>query len=1043
MTAPWRLFYRIGLATALLSTAGLGILQAQWRGVRITRLGPAEGLTMRVAAVVQDQTGYLYIGGTSGLFRYDGSAFELFAHDPGDTTTIGPGEVYNLIAGSDSLIWITLRFGGLNSFNPKTREFRRYPLPRLPYFTIPTAHGLLEDADKNLWVGGHHFQLLLFDRTTEQYTAYQPEWIDPEAYGRRLSISSILQDVHDERRLWLSIVDYQHPDSESLGGYGIVSFDKASGTFTAYPNSGSIVHQDSLGNLYGVLMGGRVARFSPESEAYTDLEFEHLIGGNHMSRGIAPVKNHFWVTTAYSILRMDNTGMFEVLYNHRGDESFTFHTITVDNAGNTWIASSPGLTVVNPRDQHIRFFSLDAFNAPHRIYPGRLAYDPEKEIVYLSHSREISRNRVYRIPLHPDRRDKADYIQTPYNMYGIAIDTHGRRFFAGDGRMHVLQDNDRFSVYPELGFDTLHISSLWNMQGSKTGWIGAVDSRSFHWFHPEGIAVRTVEVRNLSVWDDLPNYDPRLNGFCFGNSGDVAYLFSSVVYRLDLKTGSVKLLHYPRTFNPYGQELTAVVEDSGGNLWVSGFMFTGKFENTGDSLRLIDAYSTHNGLASILTHELFCDHRDRIWLFNANGINCIDQETGEVRYFGVNEGLPEIEADPRQIISTPDNEIVTVNANGIIAFHPDSLWNALSPMSVPVVIKEIRINGEKLDTSVEANYYDRISVPIGKSVVDIQFQGLMYPTDEQLRYSYRLNEDGDWIDIGKNKIVTLPSLSPGDYTFQVKAGAPASQAQVRELFIHIPKPVYMRTWFILAALALLLLAVYAVYRYRIHAIKRQEAAKTEINKRIAELELKALRSQMNPHFMFNSLNSIKDYILHSEPERAAEYLSDFAHLIRMILQNSREKSISLKEELETLKLYIDLERLRFDQAFDFHCVIDDGVYLDEINIPPMLLQPYIENAIWHGLMHKKEHGNLTLHFMKNSSGIECVIDDDGIGRTRARELKSLSATRYKSMGMGITKDRIEIMNRMDSLGITVDVHDKVDPDGAPAGTRVVLNIPGI
>jgi LytS/YehU family sensor histidine kinase len=199
---------------------------------------------------------------------------------------------------------------------------------------------------------------------------------------------------------------------------------------------------------------------------------------------------------------------------------------------------------------------------------------------------------------------------------------------------------------------------------------------------------------------------------------------------------------------------------------------------------------------------------------------------------------------------------------------------------------------------------------------------------------------------------------------------------------------------------------------------------------------------MNPHFMFNSLNSIKNYILHAEPKMAAEYLSNFAHLIRMILQNSREKSITLQEELDSLILYIELEQIRFENKFQFSCEIGDGVQMEQVMIPPMLLQPFIENAIWHGLMLKKEPGHLSLTFSKYGNRISCVIDDDGVGRDKAAEMKSLTATRYKSMGMGITRDRIEIMNKMDTLGITVDIIDKLDPTGRPNGTRVIVNIPG-
>ena len=153
--------------------------------------------------------------------------------------------------------------------------------------------------------------------------------------------------------------------------------------------------------------------------------------------------------------------------------------------------------------------------------------------------------------------------------------------------------------------------------------------------------------------------------------------------------------------------------------------------------------------------------------------------------------------------------------------------------------------------------------------------------------------------------------------------------------------------------------------------------------------------------------------------------------------------MSLQKELELISLYVELEQIRFENKFQFSCVVDENVPLEDIMIPPMILQPFIENAIWHGLMFKKEKGHLTLTFSGQGDKIACIIDDDGIGRKKAGELKSLSSTKYKSMGMGITRDRIELMNKMDALGISIDVLDKTDVDGHSSGTRVTVLIPGI
>jgi LytS/YehU family sensor histidine kinase len=161
----------------------------------------------------------------------------------------------------------------------------------------------------------------------------------------------------------------------------------------------------------------------------------------------------------------------------------------------------------------------------------------------------------------------------------------------------------------------------------------------------------------------------------------------------------------------------------------------------------------------------------------------------------------------------------------------------------------------------------------------------------------------------------------------------------------------------------------------------------------------------------------------------------------MILQNSREKIISLKEEIDALLLYIDLEKLRFEESFKFNCIIDENVDTEDVQIPPMILQPYVENAIWHGLMHKEEPGHLILEISRRNSSTVCIIDDDGVGWAAAQRLKSNSATRYKSMGLGITKDRIAIHNRMNELGIKVDIEDKTDEQDQAEGTRIIISIP--
>lgn len=213
-----------------------------------------------------------------------------------------------------------------------------------------------------------------------------------------------------------------------------------------------------------------------------------------------------------------------------------------------------------------------------------------------------------------------------------------------------------------------------------------------------------------------------------------------------------------------------------------------------------------------------------------------------------------------------------------------------------------------------------------------------------------------------------------------------------------------------------------------------ERKQAELQKQTSELEMQALRSQMNPHFIFNCLNSINRFILKNETETASDYLTKFSKLIRLVLNNSQHKYITLNEELDCLELYIQLEQLRFKNLFRYKIKCDEEADAEEILVPPLLLQPFVENAIWHGLMHKEGAGNLDICLQLKNEILECIIKDDGVGRKTTLELSSKSATKHKSLGLQITKDRMALLED------SVQILDLYDDKGSAAGTKVTLKI---
>jgi len=216
---------------------------------------------------------------------------------------------------------------------------------------------------------------------------------------------------------------------------------------------------------------------------------------------------------------------------------------------------------------------------------------------------------------------------------------------------------------------------------------------------------------------------------------------------------------------------------------------------------------------------------------------------------------------------------------------------------------------------------------------------------------------------------------------------------------------------------------------------------SEMNHKISEITQQNLRQQMNPHFIFNTLNSIQYYMYQHDKLSTNQYLTKFSSLIRRTLDNSRHTSISLKDELDALELYLELESLRFKNKFAYHISVDEEIDLIDHKIPTMLIQPYIENAIGHGLMHRDEGGNLSIDLKLENNCIACSIEDNGIGREAAMMIKQKKNGNHQSLGTTITESRLKLVNQLHGKNMRVEYTDLVDSEGKPAGTRVKIYIP--
>lgn len=307
----------------------------------------------------------------------------------------------------------------------------------------------------------------------------------------------------------------------------------------------------------------------------------------------------------------------------------------------------------------------------------------------------------------------------------------------------------------------------------------------------------------------------------------------------------------------------------------------------------------------------------------------------------------------------------------------------------------------------------------------------------KIKYKYKLEPlDTAW-EYSLSNNIKYSSLPPGKYVFRIKAASIFGNESIheRQIVFYIKKPYWQTVWFWVLVVAAVSAMVYAGVRYRLNAVRREAS----LQKGLVEAQLKALRLQMNPHFIFNTLQSIQDFIITKQNKLAVIYLSKFSKLIRSALDYSKQNFITLQEDADMLNLYVELEKARFDGKLEFEEQIDGSIDAERVLIPPMMIQPFIENAIKHGIGPRGE-GKIKFIVTKSSTHLHIEVTDNGVGRMAAYKTSQLKA-KHKSTGINQTIDRLEMLFANYGLnGANVQINDLFD-NQSPAGTQVLIKIP--
>ena len=327
--------------------------------------------------------------------------------------------------------------------------------------------------------------------------------------------------------------------------------------------------------------------------------------------------------------------------------------------------------------------------------------------------------------------------------------------------------------------------------------------------------------------------------------------------------------------------------------------------------------------------------------------------------------------------------------------------------------------------------------------IEFEYVGISFKSEGDILYKYRLiGLDTTWKTTHLTDI-DFSYLPYGNYHFELMA---INKFGIQSRIINVPflvkKKLHEETYFRLSLLLLLILLISFLNHIRAKRNKKIYTKKNENARKIMELEQEALKAQMNPHFIFNCLNAIQHYIIEKDVMSANKFISSFAGLIRQALDNSGRKNISLEEEIIFLKSYIEIEQNRFEDKFYYSIKVEEQLDITSLQIPPMLIQPFVENAINHGLLNKKnEKGNLVIDFSKLDDMLKIIISDNGIGRVAAKSFSSYKELLHVSKGIQLTQSRINKLNDSENNKIRMTIEDKYDTIGNSTGTQVELFIP--
>ncbi|MFT3681040.1 MAG: two-component regulator propeller domain-containing protein [Ferruginibacter sp.] len=1034
-------------------------------------LPPAGKNFVHITGMAQDKQGYMWLATKNGLFRYDGYQVKQYRNNPLDQNSISSDGLESICIDKDGIIWIGTFNTGLDRFDPANDSFThfKHDVNDEGSLSSDTVNVVFCDKGGTLWVGSNCLEQ--FDPATSKFIHYRNK------PGDNSSISSNdVRTIYEDRTgtLWVGTGSvYKRSEQPDEGGLN--KMHKLRGTFTRYmhdpkdphsliDNKVRAIFEDSKGNFWVGTSGDGLHTM----DRITGKFERHLYDPKHPEQLSRPA----FKKAPY--------------FDH-----ITF--ITEDATGAIWIGTSEsGMNYYNPATKRITHFENEKDSAGvYTDYTAWCAYTSRDSILWIS----TLHGALYRI--NPSRISVPFYQVPARGVNAFLTGTDNVLWIATNGAGIITKDaaGKVIKIYKQGPIEN---------GGSSPNGINcmASDREGNIWLGASGRGLIRFDKKNESFtnyrYDTSANRDPDKDDvLCIypGSPGILWVGTTNGLDRVNVKTGQFRhYSFYPRDKSEFGADvITSVVSDSRSVWWASSWQRggiqqfdpeTGNFKTYLKGANVIKVYEDHakvlwaagfEGLfrynrekdvfirfddLGFLSEEnrisnMTEDNEGSLWLTTSSGIVRVNPQRNESSLFGKSYGINGNDFYFLAAHKSREGKLFFGSQAGYYSFFPGEITQQKRAPEITITgfkISNISVwPGSNGPLTEPLESVKEIRLQHNQNTFSFEFVGIDYSNPEDNRHLFMLeNYDAGWNLAGAERNATYFNVPPGKYVFRVKVVNSYGVWAERNIAIIITPPWWSTWWFRIGALFLIAGSFYAVIRWRIRNKFNRQIEQSEKDKQLAELkqktgelEMQALRAQMNPHFVFNSLNAINRFILENNKTQASEYLTKFSRLVRMILQNSQSTLITLESELDSLKLYLELEALRFEGRFEYQVTVPKDLDIEILKVPPLIIQPYAENAIWHGLMHKEEKGNLKIDISQQDDDLVFRIKDDGIGRKQSAAMASKSATRHKSMGLQITADRIAMLQRSASKDSPVVINDLENADGSAAGTEVIIKTPVI